>query len=80
MSGRNSSDNGTDDFGFSALSAGAKDNNGSYYGDGNNASFWSSTEDDSCCAYNMYLSYNVDYAYLPNDSKGDGYSVRCVKD
>ncbi len=72
--------NGDDAFGYSALPAGARSNNGSYYGDGYNASFWSSTEDDSGSAYDMYLNYDVDYAYLGNDSKGDGFSVRCVKD
>ena len=79
-SGWKENGNGDDAFGYSALPAGGRSNNGGYYGDGYNASFWSSTEDDSGSAYNMYLNYDVDYAYLPNDSKGDGYSVRCVKD
>lgn len=79
-SGWKENGNGDDAFGYSVLPAGGRSNNGGYYGDGYNACFWSSTEDDSGSAYNMCLNYDVDYAYLPNDSKGDGYSVRCVKD
>ena len=68
-----------DSFGFSALPAGYRYNNGYYY-EGYRAYFWSSTESRSYYAYRMYLYYSYDYAYLSDDVKDDGRSVRCVKD
>ena len=74
------SGNGTDSFGFSALSAGFKGHDW-YYGDGGyDAFFWSSTEDDSYYAYNMNLGYCDDTAFLNGDSKLFGFSVRCIQD
>ena len=72
--------NGTDTFGFSALPAGLRDSYGDYYDEGSIAHFWSSTEDGSGCAYDMYLNYNYDYAYLNYNDKYRGLSVRCLKD
>ena len=72
--------NGTDAFGFSALPAGLRDSYGDYYDEGSIAHFWSSTEDGSGCAYDMYLNYNYDYAYLNYNDKYRGLSVRCLKD
>ena len=72
--------NGTDAFGFSALPAGNRRNNGYYNDEGNYAYFWSSKEYDSSNAYRMYLYYNHDNAYLSYCSKDYGFSVRCVKD
>ena len=73
------SDNGTDDYSFSALPAGSRDNDGSYIYGGNYAYFWSSTENYSYYAYYMFLYYDHDYALL-NFGKDAGFSVRCVKD
>jgi uncharacterized protein (TIGR02145 family) len=83
--------NGSDAFAFSALPAGYRNDDGDYSveGDdayfwssteGNGESFWSSTEDDSDYAYSMYLYYINDVAYLSDDYKYYGYSVRCLKD
>ncbi|WP_295040828.1 fibrobacter succinogenes major paralogous domain-containing protein [uncultured Fibrobacter sp.] len=69
-----------DSFGFSALPAGYRNSIGNYYGEGNYAYFWSSTEYGSNYAYYMYLYYGSDYAYLDYYSKYYGLSVRCVKD
>ena len=69
-----------DSFGFSALPAGYRDDDGSYGGEGNYAYFWSSTEYNSYDAFNMYLGYTYGDAYLCNDGKSNGFSVRCVKD
>ena len=77
--GWNSSGNGTDAFGFAALPAGLRSYNGSFNYDGYDAFFWSSTEDNSNDAYYMYLGYRDDDAYLGYRSKGNGFSVRCVK-
>ena len=78
--GWNSSGNGTDDYSFSALPAGDRDDDGYYYDEGNRAYFWSSTELSNNYAYYMDLSCNYDDAYLSYDYKGNGFSVRCVKD
>jgi len=79
-SGWNSSGNGTDAYAFSALPAGYRYNDGSYNNEGYYAYFWSSTENYSSLAYNMYLAYGHDDAYLYDGTKYAGFSVRCVKD
>ena len=79
-SGWNSSGNGTDAFGFLVLPAGSRFYYGSYYGEGGNAYFWSSTESRSGSAYNMYLYCDDVYAYLGGIDKSYGYSVRCIQD
>ena len=76
--------NGTDDYAFSALPAGFRNNGGQPFGfflqEGFFADFWSSTEHNSD-AYHMYLEYGNYNVYLSYDSdKNYGYSVRCVKD
>lgn len=75
-----SNGNGTDSFGFSALPAGYRLNHGAFSGEGNYATFWSSTEDDSDYAYNEFLGYSFDSASLNNGNKSNGCSVRCLKD
>ncbi|SHL26731.1 fibrobacter succinogenes major paralogous domain-containing protein [Fibrobacter sp. UWH4] len=72
--------NGTDAFGFSALPAGDKSNNGYFYHAGDIAYFWSATGNSDHFAYLMYLGYGYKYADLYDDNKNYGYSVRCVKD
>ena len=80
VTGWSDSGNGTDTFGFSALPAGLRGNDGNYYYEGNYAYFWSSTEINSYSAHSMYLYYDFDYAYLYSNVKGYGFSVRCLKD
>ena len=72
--------NGTDAYVFSALPAGLRYYSGDYGNEGNRAYFWSSTEDDSNYAYDMYLDYRSGNAFLSNNNKGNGFSVRCLKD
>ncbi len=69
-----------DAFGFSALPAGNRDGNGRYYDEGNDANFWSSTENNSYYAYNVGLYNDYDFAYLNYYNKNYGFSVRCLKD
>ena len=80
MSGWEKSGDGTDAFGFSMLPAGGRFGDEGYGNEGYYAYFWSSTEFDSNRAYNMYLGYSDYYAGLDNNSKGDGFSVRCLQD
>jgi uncharacterized protein (TIGR02145 family) len=79
-SGWYSSGNGTDAYSFSALPAGRRHDDGSYYREGDVAFFWSSTEAGSYYAYYMYLGYGNDIARLNYNGKYYGFSVRCVKD
>ena len=73
--------NGDDAFGFSALSAGHRDNDGDYGSEGYYAYFWSSTEYDGDGAYYMYTNFSKDSAYYQSDiEKYEGFSVRCLKD
>ena len=75
-----SNGNGTDAFGFSALPAGRRNDDGYFTSDGYNADFWSSTEFNSDCAYGMYLRSFSDGAYLYDGYKSNGFSVRCLRD
>jgi uncharacterized protein (TIGR02145 family) len=80
-SGWNHSGEGSDAFGFSALPAGPRGDNGIYGSEGDDAFFWSSTEYGNSSAYNMYLFYGRDDVYLCYESsKRVGYSVRCIQD
>jgi uncharacterized protein (TIGR02145 family) len=80
ISGWNSSGNGTDDYVFSALPAGYREDNGNYYAVGRHALFWSPTEDSEGEARCVALFYNRDNADLGFDVKNRGFSVRCIKD
>ncbi|MBR5412464.1 MAG: fibrobacter succinogenes major paralogous domain-containing protein [Fibrobacter sp.] len=76
-----SSDDGTDAFGFSAVSAGGARNNK----EDHNAYFWSSTEfgSNNGCRMTFYYNssqYDKDAAYLGAHKKSLMSSVRCVKD
>ena len=82
QTGWSNNGNGTDAFGFAALPAGYRSNNGSFNDEGHNAYFWGSTEYDATRAYRMSMYYlnetaNLDYY---NYRKHDAFSVRCVKD
>ena len=76
--GWNSSGNGTDNYGFSALSAGSY--HGVDYDEGNNTAFWSSTEYGSYLAYSIVLAYDSDHVGAGDFEKDNGFSVRCLKD
>lgn len=70
---------GKNTYGFSALPAGRR-YYGLFYDDGYDAFFWSATEYSNGFAYNMYLLYGLGNAFLNDNGKGNGFSVRCVKD
>lgn len=80
QSGWYNNGNGTDAFGFSALPAGIRGLNGSFYYEGYVAYFWSSSENYSNYAYFMDLYYGSEDANLFNNFKNYGFSVRCLKD
>lgn len=75
------SGNGMDTFGFSALLAGYRSNNGSFYDAGYNANFWSAEEYSDYFSCSMNLYYHQDSAHLHDaDGKDYAYSVRCLRD
>jgi uncharacterized protein (TIGR02145 family) len=75
----NSSHHGFDEFGFSALPAGSRDNT-SYFGiPGNKAYWWSATETPTY-AKSARISHNTGSIDTISTVKSYGYSVRCVRD
>lgn len=75
------SGNGMGTFGFSALLAGYRSNNGSFYDAGYNANFWSAEEYSDYFSCSMNLYYHQDSAHLHYaDGKDYAYSVRCLRD
>lgn len=65
---------------ISALPGGYRNNNGNYINIGNNANFWSSTENNTNNAWNRNLNYNNADINRNNNNKQNGFSVRCVRD
>jgi uncharacterized protein (TIGR02145 family) len=64
----------------SALPGGYRNNNGNFNNMGNNANFWSSTENNSNNAWNRNLNYSNSQVNRNNNNKENGFSVRCVRD
>ncbi|MEI7812180.1 MAG: FISUMP domain-containing protein [Ignavibacteria bacterium] len=71
---------GTNTTGFSALLAGYRYSNGSFYYLAYYPYYWSSTKYDATTAYYMYLSYNDSNIYRYNRYRSFGFSVRCLED
>jgi len=74
------SGNGTDAYGFSALPAGYRDYDDSFYYVGYYEDFWSATEGDTGHAYYRNLDYSLARMYTYHINKGNAFSVRCVQD
>lgn len=70
----------TDESGFTGLPGGFRGNNGSYVDMGDHALFWSSTEASSTGALNRTLNSNSSEVHRNGYHKGNGFSIRCVKD
>jgi uncharacterized protein (TIGR02145 family) len=66
--------------GLTVVPGGYRSSNGTFSQLGTNASFWTSTENNSYSAWyrDMYNSYST--VYRISSSKSQGFSVRCVKD
>ncbi|MBR2090325.1 MAG: fibrobacter succinogenes major paralogous domain-containing protein [Fibrobacter sp.] len=78
---------GIDAYGFSALPAGHRYNNGFFSDEGRNARFWTASEDSSARdlsfrsgAYYVSLISSNEYAFIDSYVKSKGHSVRCLKD
>ena len=71
--------NGFCPFGFSVLPAGYYYYGSDFYGAGRNGLYWSSTEDSSYSAYFKSFYYDDAGVYESYDYKGNGFSVRCLR-
>jgi len=75
-------DNGTNDFGFSALMGGIYNaNEKSFKTFGKQGDWWTASEEnDKKSAHDIYMLSDSKIVKESISSKSDGYSVRCVKD
>jgi uncharacterized protein (TIGR02145 family) len=81
LSGWFSEGNGTDLFGFSGLPGGYRDGIGFFFGYiRHNGYWWTSTEYTYGNVWNRKLKYINPGIYRLLNTKGNGYSVRCLKD
>lgn len=72
---------GTNTSGFSALLAGSRSvSSGTFNHLGENAYFFHSTESSSSAAENSMLKFDDNWPYTGVGLKGQGFSVRCLKD
>jgi uncharacterized protein (TIGR02145 family) len=78
-SGWNDNDNGTDDYGFSALPGGYVSGSGPFYDVGSDGKWWSARESDEYGAYIQRMGYDG-HADSGGGVKAFGFSVRCVQD
>jgi uncharacterized protein (TIGR02145 family) len=73
--------NGTDDFGFSALPGGYRTTSLGYFFDiSYHGTWWSATVYGSDYAWRRYVNYNNTGVGRNDVNKGNGHSVRCVRD
>jgi len=71
--------NGTDDIHFSVIPGGFRSNSGNYLLINWYGYFWTSTENDNTTGWIRTVSYNHSTIGRNYSFKGDGYSVRCIK-
>jgi len=72
--------NGTDDYKFSALPGGFRNEDGSFSAIGTDGSWWTATENNSRNAYLQYMGYDYGNVLEVEYDKSNGISVRCVMD
>jgi uncharacterized protein (TIGR02145 family) len=73
--------NGGDEFGFCAMPAGYRNNNGSqFYNRGLSAIYWSLSVGSSGYAWRRGFSYNYAQVCRVSNRRSFGFSVRCVRD
>lgn len=65
---------------FTAIPDGFRYPGGNYSAYGQIGCWWSSTEDKSGKAWNIYVSYDVGTTNKASNDMQNGYSVRCIKD
>ena len=70
----------TNESGFTALPGGYRSSGGRFDSIGIYGRWWSSTEGSTDNAWSRYLGYNGSYVNRGNYGKGNGFSVRCLRD
>ncbi len=70
----------TNESGFTAIPAGVRYTNGTFYGIGNYGYLWSSTESNSSYAWYRTLGSYPNNVHRDDYYKSYGYSVRCLRD
>ena len=65
---------------FSGLPGGYRSEYGDFRDISKNGNWWSSTEQTSVGANRFKIEYNSESMSFENNSKKDGYSIRCIKD
>jgi uncharacterized protein (TIGR02145 family) len=73
-------DNGTDNFGFSAIPGGRRFTGGRFYNAGNSGFWWTAPRYGPGGAYGRSIYFNLDRIREDHYSKDDGFSIRCVAD
>ncbi|MBR5413553.1 MAG: fibrobacter succinogenes major paralogous domain-containing protein [Fibrobacter sp.] len=71
--------NGTDDYSFTALPAGFKNESGVFQFEGREGFFWTSSDESSSYAYGIHVDTN-EYAATFLDHKSISKSIRCMMD
>jgi uncharacterized protein (TIGR02145 family) len=79
-SGWTNGGNGSNTSGFSGLPGGNRSMDGVFYGLGSVGAWWSSSEYNYLNAWNLILYDDFGNVYRNYYSKGDGLSVRCLRD
>jgi uncharacterized protein (TIGR02145 family) len=74
------SNNGMDDYNFTALPGGSGGSDGKFYYVGDHGYWWSSSEDYAYYAHYRKLDHNSNGAYWDGSSKSGLYSIRCLQD
>lgn len=80
VSGWTDDNSGTNSSGFTGLPGGNRPSFGSFSHINSYSSWWSKSEDDVMYAWNRYLLSSDSGLGRSNFSKGNGFSVRCLKD
>ena len=79
-SGWNENGNGTNSSGFNGLPGGSRNSSGPFDAIGKVGSWWSSPELNTDDAWDLSLYYLNGFVYSFKYDKGDGLSVRCLRD
>ena len=66
--------------GFTALPAGYRQDDGSFYNINDDDMWWSSTVNNPRGAWGRNVNYNYNYVTKDSYNKNYGFSVRCIKD
>jgi uncharacterized protein (TIGR02145 family) len=72
--------NGTNDYKFSALPGGYRNDDGTFNALGTDGSWWTATEDGSRNAYLQYMGSDYGNVLEVEYEKSNGFSVRCIMD